>query len=222
MNLVNNFYHYIWSGQDNNCNSYLIADVLKDGGHVLIDPGHIQTPQTNEPAIQTLAQSISQDGIDPTKIGLILLTHYHPDHCEGALAFQKQFETMVTINELEAEFYEKYGASVDLFLTEGNLELSGKNKLNLHIYHVPGHSPGHMAIYCPKNKVLIAGDLVFYRSTGRVDLPGGNVEQMKHSIDRMAELDVDYLLCGHPYGHPGVIEGKDEIIKNFEEIKSMF
>lgn len=222
MKLIDNFYHYVWSGQDNNCNSYLIADVLQDGGHILVDPGHINTPYTNEPALDKLVQSIQEDELDPRKIGMIILTHFHPDHCEAAMVFQKEFETLVAINEIESAQIESYGGSVDLFVKEGSLELSASQKMTLKLFHVPGHSPGHMAVYSPKNKILIAGDLIFHRSTGRVDLPGGNVDQMKDSIFRMSELDVEYLLCGHPYGHPGVIEGKEECDKNFEIVRSMF
>ena len=39
-------------------------------------------------------------------------------------------------------------------------------------------------------------------------------------LDLLSRLDVEYLLCGHPYGHPGVIEGKETIEKNFAFIKA--
>ena len=222
MKLIDNIYHYIWSGQDNNCNSYLLANLLKDGGHVLVDPGHVQTPQSKEPALNQLLSLIQADGLDPRKIGMVLLTHFHPDHCEGAIALQREWDCLVGIHETEAEFFAQYGGVTDLFLQEGNLEFSNETTMDLQIYHSPGHSPGHVTIYDPALKVLIAGDLIFYRSTGRADLPGGSSEQMKQSIKRLAELDIEYLLCGHPYGHPGVLKGKKEIQENFDTIKAMF
>jgi len=42
---------------------------------------------------------------------------------------------------------------------------------------------------------------------------------LKNSIDRLSRLETEYLLCGHPYGHPGIIQGKTEIRKNFEFLK---
>jgi glyoxylase-like metal-dependent hydrolase (beta-lactamase superfamily II) len=68
--------------------------------------------------------------------------------------------------------------------------------------------------------VLIAGDLIFYRSTGRVDLPGGNPQALRNSIERLSRLEIDYVLCGHPYGHPGVIEGADEVRSNFDFLRN--
>ncbi len=56
-------------------------------------------------------------------------------------------------------------------------------------------------------------------STGRVDLPGGSAKALKQSIERLSDLDVEYLLCGHPYGHPGIIKGRVEVQENFEFIK---
>ena len=86
-------------------------------------------------------------------------------------------------------------------------------------FHSPGHSPGHITIYWPDKKVLIAGDVIFYRSTGRVDLPGGSAKTLRQSIERLSQLDIEYLLCGHPYGHPGIIRGKAAVQENFEFIK---
>ena len=67
--------------------------------------------------------------------------------------------------------------------------------------------------------MLIAGDVIFYRSTGRVDLPSGSVKTLKQIIARLSELDIEYVLCGHPYGHPGIIKGKNAVHECFEFIK---
>jgi hypothetical protein len=52
-----------------------------------------------------------------------------------------------------------------------------------------------------------------------VDLPGGSGRQLRESIDRLSQLEIEYLLCGHPYGHPGIIVGKREVADNFDSIK---
>jgi glyoxylase-like metal-dependent hydrolase (beta-lactamase superfamily II) len=61
--------------------------------------------------------------------------------------------------------------------------------------------------------------VIFYGSTGRVDLPGGDARQLRQSIERLSEMDIEYLLCGHPYGHPGLLVGKEEIQQNFDTLK---
>ena len=47
---------------------------------------------------------------------------------------------------------------------------------------VPGHSPGSIAYYCPSDGIVFTGDALFHGSIGRTDLPGGNHQQLIHSI----------------------------------------
>lgn len=220
MRLVNNLYAYVWRGNDNNCNSYLIANTLESNRHLLIDPGHIKTPFYREPGLDELVKQMETDGIDARQIGLIILTHSHPDHCEAARLIRDRNGATVALNKAEERVYERLGGKVDVYLEEGDLVLGEEDQLSLNIFHSPGHSPGHITIYWPGQKVLIAGDVIFYRSTGRVDLPGGNAKALKQSIQRVSELDVEYLLCGHPYGHPGIIKGAEAVRQNFDFVKT--
>ena len=219
MRLVGDLFAYVWSGQDNNCNSYVFAGVLDGNRHVVIDPGHVTTPALREPGLESLHERMEEDGIDPAAIGLVLLTHCHPDHSEAAGAIREKTRALVAIHEVEAEVYSRLGGTVDLFLGEGSLDLGTQTPIHLTVFHSPGHSPGHTTLYWPRERVLIAGDLIFYQSTGRVDLPGGSAAALRDSIERLSELDIDYVLCGHPYGHPGIIEGADEVRENFEFLR---
>ncbi|MBN2362387.1 MAG: MBL fold metallo-hydrolase [Deltaproteobacteria bacterium] len=221
MRVVDDLFAYVWRGRDNNCNSYVFARALADGKHVLIDPGHVTTPALGEAGIARLAESMQDDGLDLKATGLVLLTHCHPDHCEAANSVREDSGALVAVHEAEVDLLRQGGCKVDLVLVEGDLKLGPAAELELRILHVPGHSPGHIAIYWPRHKVLIAGDNVFFRSVGRVDLPGGDVRAMARSLRRLSELDADYVLCGHPYGHPGVIEGRAAVQENFESIQDM-
>lgn len=220
MRLVGNLFAYVWSGRDNNCNRYVFAGVLKDGRHVVIDPGHVTTPALGEAGLRDLRDGMQGDGIDPAAIGLVLLTHCHPDHSEAASVIREETGALVAIHEAEAGIYARFGGKVDLFLGEGNLELGTESPLELAVFHSPGHSPGHTTLYWPREKLLIAGDLIFYRSTGRVDLPGGDARALRSSIARLSKLEIEYVLCGHPYGHSGIIEGRDEVRRNFEFLET--
>jgi glyoxylase-like metal-dependent hydrolase (beta-lactamase superfamily II) len=219
MRLLDNLYAYIWRGNDNNCNSYLFADALKDSKHLLVDPGHVTTPFYGESGLDRLFQEIESDGLNVGQIGLVILTHSHPDHCEAAKVIREQSGALVALNQADEMMYKSLGGRMDLYLQEGELVLGQQNGLKLDIFHSPGHSPGHITIYWPDEKVLIAGDVIFYRSTGRVDLPGGNARTLKQSIERLSQLDIEYLLCGHPYGHPGIIKGRNAVQENFEFVK---
>ena len=41
------------------------------------------------------------------------------------------------------------------------------------------------------------------------------MDELKQSVLMLSKLDIEWLLCGHPYGHSGVIEGADEVKENF-------
>jgi glyoxylase-like metal-dependent hydrolase (beta-lactamase superfamily II) len=220
MRLVGDLFAYVWSGRDNNCNSYVLAGALKDKRHVVIDPGHVTTPALREAGLQSLREEMEKDGIDPGAVGLVLLTHCHPDHSEAANVIREETRALVALHQAEAEVYSRFGGVVDLFIGEGNLDLGAEFPVQLTVFHSPGHSPGHTTIYWPRERVLIAGDLIFYRSTGRVDLPGGDARAMRSSIERLSQLEIEVLLCGHPYGHSGVIEGAEEVRRNFDFLRT--
>jgi len=220
MRLVGDLFAYVWQGRDNNCNHYLLAGALQGGKHVVIDPGHVRTPVLWEAGLQGLRDEMASDGLDPAAIGLVLLTHCHPDHSEAARVIREETGALVAIHQIEAGIYSRLGGTVDLFLGEGNLDLGTESPVQLSVFHSPGHSPGHTTVYWPRERLLIAGDLIFYRSTGRVDLPGGNPEALRSSIARLSQLEIEYVLCGHAYGHSGIIEGGDEVRRNFDFLRT--
>lgn len=216
MKIAERLYAYPWRGNDNNCNTYVFAGVLDQGKHVVIDPGHLMTPYYREPALGRLFEGMTADGLAGNAVGLVLLTHGHPDHCEGAIALREEQKALVALHREDEPSFVLFGGKVDLHLQEGALQLGS---ISVQILHTPGHTPGHIAIYWPEEKTLVTGDTVFYRSTGRTDFPGGDAQRLKESVDRMSNLDVERLLCGHAYGSPGIIKGGEEVRENFAGIK---
>jgi hydroxyacylglutathione hydrolase len=221
MRLFENFYAYPWQGSDNNCNSYVFAGILDGERHVIVDPGHPVTPSNRESALDRLFNSMKRDGLAAESIGLVILTHSHPDHSESAIILRNEYQSMVAVHEADEPAFSHIGGKADLFLEEGTLELGTAKPTILQIYHSPGHTPGHVTVYWPDKKLLVAGDCIFYRSIGRADLPGGNLSVLRQSIERLSRLDIDYLLCGHAYGHPGIIKGREEVRDNFQFIRNM-
>jgi hydroxyacylglutathione hydrolase len=216
MKIIENLYAYVWQGEDNNCNSYLYANTLGNK-HILIDPGHIITPYFKEAGFDTLVKGIEQDGLKAEDIGMVFITHAHPDHIEAARKFREKYGAKVAVYSGEAPSYKMLkGGEVDWMLEAGPLTADKRVSEKLEVIHTPGHSAGEVSLYWPAKKALAVGDVIFFRNTGRVDLPGGDPAELKMSIEKMSKLDVEYLLCGHPYQHPGVITGKQQVKANFD------
>jgi glyoxylase-like metal-dependent hydrolase (beta-lactamase superfamily II) len=82
---------------------------------------------------------------------------------------------------------------------DGSLPLPGKPE----IIHIPGHSPGSIAIYVPSVKALFVGDALTTRHvlTG-VEGPQPapftlDKEMANESLGRLERLDVNWVLPGH-------------------------
>lgn len=218
MKVCDGVYAYIWKSVfENNCNMYYFAEPL----NILFDPGlsHHMDGRFNE---------MKKDGLNPDNIKYIINTHSHPDHFEGSLGFMNNSTVQVGMhkdeisffNEVGPAFFEMFGlkfpkTKFDIVLDEGKWNVSGTD---LEIYCTPGHSPGSISIYWPAKKALVCGDVIFKRSVGRVDFPGGDGNLLIESIERMSKLDIEILLPGHME----LLEGKSEIEKNFEFIRHFF
>jgi hydroxyacylglutathione hydrolase len=231
--LSGNLFCYIWGGMGNNCNSCVMTGVLKGDKHVIVDPGHVIN-ESREGCLESLEEAMKGDGIKIEDIGLIINTHSHPDHCEANDQIISRSGASVTLSKEEDEFrttvgermYTMFGMTPPRFaplfyLKEGGLDL-GKGGFNIQVLLTPGHSPGSVCLYLPDVKVLITGDVVFFMSVGRTDFPGGSTMLLKKSIDRLSQLDVDYLVPGHNTEPNGVISGKDKIKRNFAMVQDFF
>ncbi|MBW2120351.1 MAG: MBL fold metallo-hydrolase [Deltaproteobacteria bacterium] len=104
---------------------------------------------------------------------------------------------------------------IDFHLKEGTLQVGG---CLYQVIHTPGHSPGGICIYWPERRVLVTGDLVFYRGVGRTDFPGGDGKQLMESIEKVRRLDVEILLPGHGE----IIVGEDRVQENFRAIEESY
>jgi len=214
MRVLEDLHAFLWSDPNsNNANTYLIEGSKR----VLVDPGH-------EHLFGFVRAHLEELDLTPDDIDVVVATHAHPDHVES-LRFFFSTRTLIAFPALELEFVRteapQYAPSLGLsdfeppiLLREGVLEVGD---LSLHVYHTPGHSPGSVCIYWPERKVLLTGDVVFYQSVGRTDLPGGSGEDLRESIQRLSRLEVEYLLPGHGE----VITGRDLVNRNFQEIVRM-
>lgn len=189
---------------------------------MLVDPGYLFN-------LSDLTRSIVKDGLNLRDVDLIILSHGHPDHCEATSKLQELTGAKIAMHRLEEKClasYTPYGRiprfKVDFHLAD-QLDMGS---IKLQILHTPGHTPGSVSFYWSDREVLFTGDVVFCRGMGRADLYGGDIQALKHSIEFLSKLQVEYLLPGHHYGfsssHIGLIKGRKEVENNFEYLKKFF
>ncbi len=133
--------------------------------------------------------------VEANKLNVIRLvsTHGHFDHIGANKQVVSNFNCGYSIHaddtyllsqvENSARMYGLQGENSpmpDLILTDGMEILFGKHKIK--ILHTPGHTPGGCCLYLENEKVLFAGDTLFYESIGRTDFPRGNHDDLINSV----------------------------------------
>jgi hydroxyacylglutathione hydrolase len=85
------------------------------------------------------------------------------------------------------------------------------------VLHTPGHTEGSVCLYEERQRLLLAGDVLFAGSYGRTDLPGGDDEQMAASLARLArEIPLPVrVLPGH--GAETTMEGEMPWLRRIAE-----
>jgi glyoxylase-like metal-dependent hydrolase (beta-lactamase superfamily II) len=234
MKINDRIYCYIWQGMGNNCNTILFPHVLEGSRpHLLIDPGHTFNEFKTD-CLASLSQAMQQHKFKLDDVGMIINTHCHADHCEACEPLSRDNSMAIALSEEEEEF--RHGGNLRLnamfgirspefktshVLREGAYR-PGKEGPEFEVFISPGHSPGSVCLYVPEEKVLITGDVIFYGSIGRTDFPGGDINQLQASIERLSKLDIECIIPGHCTELGSVITGRRNIERNFNAIKMFF
>ena len=185
-------------------NTYLVGDA-DAGVAVVVDPGG-----RTEDLVRVA-------GLRGVAITHIINTHAHIDHVTGVAALREATGAPFWLHEADlpllqglAQQAAMFGLprveppEVDGLLTAGQVIEVGE--LRLTVRETPGHSPGHVIFVCPEvslesgdHPFALCGDVVFYGSIGRTDLPGGDYDTLMTSIEReVLSLPADtVLLSGH-------------------------
>ena len=123
----------------------------------------------------------------------LINTHCHIDHVFGNKFIAEKYGLPLEIHkgelpvlEMQPKIAAQYGIPLEpsppasKFIEEGDIIQFGNTKFEALL--TPGHSPASLSFYCNEHSFVIAGDVLFYMSIGRTDLPGGNYETLINSI----------------------------------------
>ena len=165
-------------------NTYILYDETLEC--IIIDPGMYTGEEEN-----SVLRFITDNKLKPV---MLLNTHCHIDHVLGnkwicdTYGLLPQFHKgEVPVISAVAAYAPQMGMRYEIsplpevFLQETGSINFGNSELEL--IFAPGHSPAHLCFYSAVDNFLIGGDVLFYRSIGRTDLPGGNFSQLMDSIE---------------------------------------
>lgn len=164
-------------------NTYILWDETKEC--IIIDPGNNSSSENVQ-----LSNFVSQNQLKPTRL---ILTHAHVDHINGNKYVFDTYGLLPEVHKDDVFFIDRHQATANMygfvidpspmaksFIKEGDIVQFGNSAL--HALHTPGHSPGSITFYNKEQGFMISGDVLFYGSIGRTDLPLGNYETLIESI----------------------------------------
>ena len=169
-------------------NTYLLYDEEEKDG-AIIDPGGETRP---------LLQKIEEQQIT---VRYLLNTHAHFDHVAANASLKSTFDVPLGLHPADRDLLlEGGGASwfnlayvpsppPDIELTEETTLTLGR--LEIHVLHTPGHTPGSICLHVPAENALFTGDTLFAKSVGRTDLPGGDPQRLTESLRSLMSLSED-------------------------------
>ena len=200
---------------------------------VLVDAGVIATPQ------EAIFPYLEKIGVSPNRLTMVIAMHADSDHHGGLPAIKDASSSTLLachegdrkmIEDPEVLYRERYNFLARAhglgFGREGmvysprsckiDLKLSANEVLNiapgwnLRVWHVPGHSEGHLAIYDEKNRAAFTSDAV--QAGGYPTASGGmafgptyyTVNAYLATIAFLEKQPIEHVFSGHwPAAHHG-------------------
>lgn len=186
-------------------NTYLLYD--DSGSTAIIDCGVSNFHEQNR-----LKDFIDTNNLD---VNMLINTHMHFDHAMGnpwaketfpdivCYAPHKDIDGMPSVVEQMKSF---------MPIVQGNLDLPKNHYTDINdgynirlgdtdivVLDVPGHSPGHVALYIKEQNIVMSGDTLFCEGIGRTDLWGGDYATLINSIRiKLLTLPDDtFVYSGH-------------------------
>jgi len=156
-------------------NTYVIGERMP----IVIDPG---------PAIDEHLEAVLDEAGQPS---LVLLTHHHPDHAEGAERFAAMARAPLA---MYADHPPGVCATAAAIADGQRIDVDGTALVTV---YTPGHSSDHLSFYLEAERALLTGDHVLGRGTTVVAHPDGDMAAYMRSLERARDLHATKLYPGH-------------------------
>ena len=126
------------------------------------------------------------------KLNYIFNTHHHFDHIGGNIELKKLFNAEVV--GFDGDKHRIPG--IDIFLKDNDKFDFGNSVVK--IFHIPGHTLGHICFFFEKEKIAFTGDTLFSLGCGKIF--EGDHKQMLSSLNKIKKLPKETkIYCGHEY-----------------------
>lgn len=191
-------------------NCYLL---IKDKECLLIDPADDSSFLLEEIARRNL------------RLVGVLATHGHFDHIMAVGEIQLTYPKIpLYISSKDKFLLDRVQETAEYFLghktaivkpqkisalTESELKIEN---YKLKIISSPGHTPGSVCFYLPKDKILFSGDLIFKDGIGRYDFSYSNKKQLFDSINNIIETLPDDVVIYPGHGAETDVEMTRRVI----------
>lgn len=170
-------------------NCYVVGDT--DAGEAIL----VDAPSRIVDEVQALCEALG------VTVREIVCTHGHFDHTMGlaALAEATGAPTAVGAEDADDLMHPNFGpfrlpflptpVTPDRLLRDGDTVPVGTHTFT--VLHGPGHTPGGLCLYSAADGLLFSGDTLFAQGIGRTDLPGGDLETLIHTLQRLRDLPAE-------------------------------
>ncbi|MDT0266935.1 MBL fold metallo-hydrolase [Streptomyces sp. DSM 44915] len=151
-------------------NTWLLAEPDAELA-VVVDPGPL-----DEGHLRAVTETVAERG---QRVGLVLLTHGHADHAEGATRLAELTGAPVRALDPALRLGDEGLAAGDVVTTGG---------IELRVVGTPGHTGDSLSFHLPADAALLTGDTVLGRGTTLVAHPDGRLGDYLDSLRRLRSL----------------------------------
>ncbi len=167
-----------------------IIKCLKDNySYIIIDDSNLEASVIDPSEAKPIIEFIEKKNL---KLNNILNTHHHYDHIGGNLELKKRYNS----NIIGFKGDKSRIPGIDVCVVDGQVWRQGNFQAK--VYHVPGHTSGHIAYHFYNDKKIFTGDTLFSLGCGRIF--EGTYEDLFNSLNKIKKLPNDTeIYCGHEY-----------------------